>query len=428
MIPSSEFENRRQKLFDLLDDDSILISFGGVAKVSSADETSPFEINRNFIYLTGIDQESSVLLLCKTSGELKEFLFILPAEENKEKWFGKRLTVEEARLRSGIRNILFSDSLEGKLNSILNPAFQEFGDVTKVYLDHDREIKIGEATSTHEYENTLKAVFPGVQVLDLYPLVTKLRLKKSANEIAELRSAIASTRLGVAAVMKQAKPGVKEYELADTFLHVINDDNGYEGLAFYTIMASGVHAACLHYPTPMDTLKPGQLLLMDLGAKKNYYCADVSRTIPVSGKFTDEQKKLYSIVLGCNKMVAAMARPGLTIEDLQKATVEYLASECLAAGLIAKKEDIQNYYFHGISHFIGLDTHDPYLNPLSKDYKQVPLEPGMVISDEPGLYIKEKSVGIRIEDDLLITPNGCEVLTNAIPKEIADLERLLAIR
>jgi Xaa-Pro aminopeptidase len=428
MIPNSEFENRRRKLIDLMDDDSILVAFAGVPKVSSADEELPFEINRNFLYLTGIDQAGSALLLVKTMGEMKEFLFILPFDANKEKWYGKRLTTEEARERSGIRNILVTDSLEGKLNSILNPAFQEFGDVRVVYLDRDREIKIADATSTHEYEKTLKAVYSSVEVKDLYPLVTTLRLRKSTNEIAELRSAIASTRLGVAAVMRQAKPGVKEYELADTFLHVINDDNGYEGLAFYTIMASGVHAACLHYPTPMDTLKEGQLLLMDLGAKKNYYCADVSRTIPVSGKFSEEQKKIYSIVLGCNKMVAALAKPGLTIEDLQNATVEYLASECLSAHLIEKKEDIINYYFHGVSHLIGLDTHDPYLNPLGRDSKKIPLEPGMVLSDEPGLYIKEKNIGVRIEDDLLITASGCEVLTNSIPKEIADLERLLSSR
>jgi len=428
MIPSSEFQNRRRKLLDLMDDDSILVAFSGVPKISSADEELPFEVNRNFHYLTGISQQNSVLLLAKTMGETKEFLFILPFDANKEKWYGKRLTPEEAREKSGLRNVLMVESFEGKVNNILNPSFQEFGDVRKIYLDLDREIKIAEATSTHEYAKTLKAVFPGLEVADFYPLVTTLRLRKSLAEVAELKSAIASTKIGVAAVMAQAKPGVKEYELADTFLHTVNDDNGYEGLAFYTIMASGVHAACLHYPTPLDTLKSDQLLLMDLGARKDFYCADVSRTIPVSGKFTEEQKNLYRIVLGCNKMIAAMARPGLTIDDLQTAAVEYLASECLSLGLIAKKEDISNYYFHCVSHFIGLDTHDPYLNPLDKAYKQVPLEAGMVISDEPGLYLKEQGLGIRIEDDLLITATGCEVLTAGIPKEIADLERILSRR
>jgi Xaa-Pro aminopeptidase len=165
---------------------------------------------------------------------------------------------------------------------------------------------------------------------------------------------------------------------------------------------------------------------MDLGARCSYYCADVTRTVPVNGKFSSFQRNVYDIVLGCNKMVAAMARPGISINDLQKATVEYLSSECLGKGLISKKDDIINYYFHGVSHFIGLDTHDPYLNPLSKEYKDVPLEPGMIISDEPGLYMADKGIGIRIEDDLLITENGCEVLTKDIVKDPDEIERILA--
>lgn len=428
MIEHKEYAARRQHLIDMMDDGSILISFAGVAKVSSGDETLPFEVNRNFYYLTGIDQESSVLLLAKTMGEMKEFLFILPFDANKEKWYGRRLTVDEARERSGVRNVLMTESLTGKVDGILSPAFHEFGEVTKVYLDLDREIKIADSTSTHEYMNTLKAAYSGITFEDFYPLVTTLRLHKSPAEIAEFREAIAATKLGIAAVMSQAKPGVKEYELADTFLHVVNDYTGYQGLAFYTIMASGVHAACLHYPTPLDILKKDQLLLMDLGARHNYYCADVSRTIPVSGKFTETQQKLYEIVLGCNKMVAAMAKPGVTIAQLQDATVEYLASECLAVGFINKKEEITNYYFHSISHLIGLDTHDPYLGWNDKRYKDLPLEAGMIISDEPGLYMKERGLGIRIEDDLLITEEGSEVLTAGIPKEVADLERLLGNR
>ncbi|MBO4540612.1 MAG: M24 family metallopeptidase, partial [Bacilli bacterium] len=156
-------------------------------------------------------------------------------------------------------------------------------------------------------------------------------------------------------------------------------------------------------------------LLMDLGARNNYYCADVSRTIPVSGKFTEIQKRVYEIVLGCNKAVAAYAKPGVTINELQTLTKNYLASELLSKGLIANKEDIGNYYYHGVSHHIGLDTHDP-------GQKDVPLEEGNVISDEPGLYMADLGIGIRIEDDLLIVKGGCEVLTKDIIKEVKDIE------
>ena len=428
MIPSNEFEGRRQRLFNLMDPGSALIVFSGVSKVSSADETYPFEVNRNFYYLTGIDQEDSILMLINTDGEMKEFLFILPFDERKAKWYGKRLTSLEATQISGISNVMVNSALPAKVDGALNPNFLEYGEIHKVYLDLDREIKIADSTSTHEYGNTLKTAYPDLVFADAYPLITTLRLRKSVREIAELRSAIRSTHLGILAVWAAMKPGAKEYEMADLFLKTINDDSGYQGLAFSTIMASGIHGTVLHYPTPKDVIKNDDLLLMDLGARCSYYCADVTRTVPVNGHFNEMQRAIYNIVYGCNKMVAAMARPGVTIDDLQKATVEYLSSECLAKGFIKQKEDLMNYDFHNVSHFIGLDTHDPYLNALDKAYKEIPLEPGMVISDEPGLYMEDKGIGIRIEDDLLITEGGCEVLSKDIIKDPAEIEKYLASR
>jgi Xaa-Pro aminopeptidase len=182
-------------------------------------------------------------------------------------------------------------------------------------------------------------------------------------------------------------------------------------------MASGIHTTVLHYPTPLDTLKKGDMLQLDLGARNGYYCADVSRAFPVDRKFSDIQKTVYEIVLGCNKVIANYAKPGVTLADLQSVTVEYLASECLAKGIISKKEDIKDIYFHSVSHHIGLDTHDPC------EGKSFPLEEGNVISDEPGLYIAELGFGVRIEDDLLITKNGAEVLTADIIKEVSDIEQ-----
>jgi Xaa-Pro aminopeptidase len=427
MIQPTEFENRRQRLFDMMEDGSLLILFSGVSKISSGDETYPFEVNRNFYYLTGIEQEDSILLLVNTAGELKEFLFISPYDPKKERWYGRRLTCAEAEDASGISNVLLTSSFQGKVDGILNPSFQEFGEVKKVYLDLDNEIKIADATSTHDYQKTLGKAYSTLKIDDAYPLITTLRLRKSPREILELQAAIKTTGLGISSVMAMLRPGLREYELADEFHKVINDDNGYQGVSFNTIMASGNHCTCLHYPFPLDTVKEGSLVLMDLGARHNYYCADVTRTVPVAGKFTDEQKQVYEIVLGCNKMVAAMARPGVTIEELQSATVEYLASECLRAGFIKKKEDIINYYFHSVSHFIGLDTHDPYGNVGDKaTYKKIPLEAGMVISDEPGLYMEDRGIGVRIEDDLLITDSGSEILSKDIIKETSDIERFFA--
>jgi len=416
MIKAEEFGERRQRLFDKMEDGSALIVYSGVPKMCSADEIYPFEVNRNFYYLTGISQEDSALLLINAEGERKEFLFVSPFDPVKEKWYGKRLTPEEAQAASGIRNVLQNNALSAKLDSALNENFQEFGDIHKVYLDLEKELKIAEGTSTQDYKEALMKIYRSIQIEDCYGLIVRLRMVKSPSEVAELREAIATTKLGIGAVMALARPGVKEYELANEFLRVVNDDSGYQGLSFPTIMASGVHGACLHYPTPLDVVKKGDLVLMDLGSRNGYYCADISRTIPANGRFDPIQKTVYEIVLGCNKAVAAFVKPGLTLKDLQNFTIEYLSSECLTKGLIAKKEDLVNYYFHSVSHHIGLDTHDP-------GDRELPLEAGNIISDEPGLYLKDKGFGIRIEDDLLVTRDGCEVLSKEIIKEIPDIEQ-----
>ena len=424
MISPNEYAERRQRAVNLMESPSVMILYSGVEKVSSADEGYPFEVNRNFYYLTGIDQPDSVLLLLNSEGEMKEFLFISPFDERKEKWYGKRLKSDEASAISGISNVMTNISFQAKLDLILGE--DAYGEIKRVYLDLDREIKIADDTDTREMKRIIENTYSDVIVNDAFPLITTLRLRKSAREIDELREAIRVTKLGIYAIWANMKDGKKEYELADVFHHTINDESGYQGTSFNTIMAAGRNAAILHYPNPQGQVKDGDLLLCDLGSRHNYYCADVTRCAPVNGKFSDYQRLIYSIVLGCNKMIASIAKPGLTIEELQNRTVEYLASECLRYGIIEKKEDISKYYFHGVSHLIGLDTHDPYKTPLSTESKKIPLEPGMVISDEPGLYIAEKNIGVRIEDDLLITKNGCEVLTKDIVKEIDEIEARLA--
>ena len=416
MIPVSEFISRRQKLFDQLDDGSLAIIFSGVPKKMSHDDDYPFEVNRNFYYLTGIEQEDSVLLLVNSEGQRKEFLLISPFDPVKEKWYGRRLAPEEARDLSGVRNVLLNNALNARVDSALRGSFGDFGDIKTVYLDLEKENKIAESTSTIDYRSSLEAAYPGVTVKDVYPLIVRQRLIKSPAEVAEFEKAVAHTRLGIQAVMALARPGITEYELADQFLKTVNDDSGFQGLSFNTIMAGGRHAVTLHYPLPRGVVSRGECVLMDLGARHGYYCADVSRTIPVSGRFDEFQKMVYEIVLGCNKAVAAFAKPGLTLLELQNFAKEYLAGECLSKGIINRKEDIDKYYYHAVSHQIGLDTHDPGGD------KSTPLAPGMIISDEPGLYIAERNFGCRIEDDLLITEKGCRVLTASIIKEVADVE------
>ena len=416
-VPSQELNARILRFLKGLEDNSVAIVFSGYPKILSEDEDYKFEVNRNFYYLTGVEQEESIALFIKAEGEEKTFLFISPFDETKEKWYGKKLTIEEGKEQSGIQNILLTSSFNSRLEAVLN---DEINLIKNVYFDDSEELKIGSKQYVCDYIASLKNRFPLKNYVSFLPLITRLRMVKSNYEVNEFIKAIESTRLGIRSVMAECRGGVKEYELATTFSKVINDDNEYQGVSFNTIMASGVHAATLHYPNPLGTCKQGDLVLMDLGAKHNHYCADISRTIPVGGKFNEFQKVLYEIVLGCNKAVSNFAKPGVTIKELNDLAIEYLSSECLEAGIISKKEDISKIYFHSISHHIGLDTHD-----LSD--RSLPLEVGNIISNEPGLYIKEKGIGIRIEDDLLITKDGAEVLSKSIIKEIDEIETFYSL-
>lgn len=414
----TELAARRKRVFNAMEDGSILLLFSGVAKRKSLDEDYPFEVNHNFYYLTGIEQEDCVLMLVENQGERKEYLFVLPFDPVKAKWYGKRLSLEEAHSISGIRNILLNHSLEARVHGELSGSFSDFGTVDKIYIDHDPELKIADDTTTLDYAKKLLSCFPGLTLMDARPLIVPLRLKKSRAELEAYEKAVESTRLGIQAMMAAARPGKKEYEIADVFFHVINDDNGNNGLSFPSIVASGKNACTLHYPHPMDTVKEGDLLLVDVGARNEYYCADVSRTFPVSGRFSPIQRTIYEIVLGANKEIAKMARPGVTIPELQSLAIHYMAAECVQKGLIEKEEDIKNVYYHSCSHFIGLDTHDV-------GDRTAPLAEGNIISNEPGLYFESLGIGVRIEDDLLITRSGCIVLTDSIVKNPDEIEALL---
>lgn len=420
MIKSLEYAERRAKIIDKLEDFSVLVLFSGRSKMCSADETYPFVTNRNFYYLTGIDQEDSVLIITKSPISTNTFLFIQPYNELKEKWTGIRLKDFEAKKISGVDNILFYDTWNAKLDVILNEMIQSNGK-SSLYLDLENELKIKESYTTKELKFELESQYADkIDVKNIYDTLVHLRMVKSHEEIQLLKEAARITNLGLNSVLSVIGPNMREYQIAALFEYTIRDVANCK-TSFNTIAAAGKNATILHYPNPIDTLKDGDLMLLDLGAEYGHYCADVSRTYPINGKYFGTAEKIYDIVLGANKNVADICAPGVTIAQLQKATIEFLTDGCLKAGLIKTREEISNYYFHNVSHHIGLDTHDP-------SFRDLPLEPGNVISDEPGLYFKELGIGVRIEDDLLVTKNGCIVLTADIAKEKSDIEKLIASR
>ena len=411
-----ELVNRRMNLLESMKENSVAILFAGVAKIASEDETLPFVVNRNFYYFTNIEQEESVLVLVKGIAEKRAYLFIQEYNELKEKWTGKRLTNEQANKISSIQNVYSLNNLDNILNLILDSSAGQFGKIENVYIDLTDELKVGPKLSTEGYAKKLLEKYPHVKLENVYPLVRDLRMIKSSYEIEQIVKAINATNSGIGNLIKNLRVGMKEYELSDMFEYY-GKVNGRHPLAFNTIVASGKNATCLHYPTQTDTIKEGDMVLFDLGFRNETYCADISRTYPVNGKFNELQKAIYSAVLNCNKAVIRYAKPGLTIQDLQDYATEFLKAECIRNKLMSKDDDIRKYYYHNVSHHLGLDTHDT-------SFREKPLEEGNVITVEPGLYFANLGIGVRIEDDVLIHSDKSEVLSIAIPKEIEDIEKL----
>lgn len=411
-----ELISRRNKLINKMDDDSLLILFGGVSKSRSEDEDYPFSINRNFYYLTGIDQEGSILVIKKEAGLLNETLYVSDYNPLIEKWTGKRLTLKEAKEISYIDNCLFLNQFEVDLESLLKKN-------NNIYLDFSLFYDIKNHYNVEDFKKDILIKNENINFKNIYPLIAELRMIKSDYEIECFKTAINNTNNGLKVLLKNSIEGKSEYELASLFYHTIHSFSHSE-LSFPTISAAGKNATCLHYTTSFDSLKKDDLILFDLGSEYKYYCADISRTFPIGDKFTSLERKIYQIVLDANKLVIKEARPGITIKELNNLVTKYMAKKCVEEKLIEKEEDIKNVYFHSISHFIGLDTHDVsyYSKNPSLRYSEIPLEEGNVISDEPGLYFENLGIGVRIEDDLLIVKNGCECLSKNIIKEIDDIE------
>ena len=419
MIDREEYTLRRNKLFNLLDDNSVAILFSGVGRKKSADENYDFVPNKNFYYLTGIEQENSILLLIKNDGEKQSYLFVDEKDEKIEKWIGYKLTLKEVRDISGVENVAVRTTFDGKMLAFFDSNNATHERISKFYLDLESELKIGESKSTQTYKKELEVV-DKLEVLDVHDMIGDLRKIKSEAEIETLREAIETTNLGLKHALLELKAGKYEYNLRNAFEFAVAEDQDSK-LGFASIVAAGENATILHYPNQKDKIKKGDLVLFDVGAAKNYYSADISRTYPESGKFSELQKKIYEIVLNCNKQTSKFMRPGITLNEANEFAKQFLAAECVEKGLISSKEEISRVYYHSVSHFLGLDTHD-------SGHKDDKLVPGNVVTCEPGLYFKELGIGVRIEDDVLITENGSEVLSEGILKEVNQIEKMLRTR
>lgn len=404
---------RREAVLERMPRGSMAILYSGVEVHVSADEYAPFQGNRNFFYLTGLRRENMALVMDKTGERASVTLFIEPANPDAERWYGRKVTVEEARETSGLQDVQFIQDLDAAID---RKMVRE--DVEQVYFDTYRHSQGDQPDHNNRKALEFAANYPGTPVRSLFPLVAAGRMWKDADEVAVTREAIRLTKEGLENVLAHLRPGMKEYQAQADFEYTVQF-LGADGMAFPTIAGSGPNGTMLHYGTNRDCCEDGSLLLLDLGARVDGYCADITRTYPVNGKFTDRQRRVYQAVLKANREIASMAKPGLTFRDLQVRCSEILAQGCMELGLIKDPSEIGKYYMHGVSHPLGIDVHD-----VSGRDGSV-LKPGMVITDEPGLYIDEWEIGIRIEDDLLITETGCEVLSEGVLRDPDEIEAFM---
>lgn len=409
------FIKNRDNLINLIEDKSLVILFAGEASFKSADEKYSFTPNRNFYYLTGINEEHHILVMEKQNDELFETMYILRPNEMQEKWTGKTIRDYEAREITGINNVKYLDNFNVDLSNILMS-----GNIKNIYLDLERRSFDEEFSYPQRFAKILKEKYANIEIKSVYNEIANLRKIKSKEEIEEMQKAIDITTKGVQELMKNCKPGMKEYQLEAYFDFTLKQ-SGVTDFAFNTIAAAGKNATVLHYVDNNSELKDGELILFDLGAQFNYYNGDISRTFPINGKFTERQKEVYNEVLKVNEEITKMLTVGVTFREVNDKANDLIAEACIRLGLIEDKKDFRKYYFHSIGHSLGLDTHD-----VGERWGE--LKEGMVFTVEPGIYIEEEEIGIRIEDDVLITKQGPVVLTKDCIKTVEEIEEFMANR
>ncbi len=409
------YSARRQKLLENKQGPCMVCIFSGHAPMRSLDESYPFVVDRSFFYLTGIQRENMVLVLKKSyKDEYSEALYIEPYDEVMAKWVGGRMRAAEATEISGIQQISSVEDFDGHLNGYIERS-RGLGKL-HVYLDLWRYRKDQADTPAHSLAAKLQQRYPAVAIEEIYGDLAAMRAIKDEKELELMGKAQEATRIAIEAMLRHAQPGMNESELEGAFDFSLYKQNVRQH-AFPSIVAGGIRATTLHYVENNQEVKDGELVLIDLGSACQNYCSDISRTFPVNGKFTDRQKELYNTVLEAQNIVIREAKPGMTLGDLNNLVMAFYESKLESLGLT---KSVRDYYYHSVSHQLGLDTHD-----ICTDRERT-LAPGMVITVEPGLYVEEEAIGIRIENDVLITDSGCIDLSAAIPRTVEEIEAIMA--
>ena len=408
---ASFFQGRREAFMKDAKEGDVVILTGAKEHARNSDIMFPFRQESSFYYLTGFEEPDSVAILSKRNFTL----LVRPKNKQEEIWTGRRAGAQGAKRKYGADEAYPIDQLETTLDKISKTA---------------KRIKLIPAETNLELSKRIEGHFKAVE--DATPELNKLRMVKTPEEIALITRANEISSEAHIKAMKECRRTngpINECQIKGLMERVFTE-RGAPRVAYPSIVASGVNATILHYMEDNQDAYPGDLVLIDAAAEYGCYSADITRTWPISGKFTEEQKEIYQIVLDAQNQVIEAVQPGVTITELHEISVQVIFDGLSKLGLIKDKESVKQFYPHTIGHYLGLDTHDVSPFSWSGGAKEIPLEPGMVITVEPGIYIQEddetvdpkwRGIGVRIEDNILVTPTGSKNLTQ-VPRTIEEIE------
>ena len=415
------FIDNRERFKSMMEPNSLAIFHSNDIYPTSADGTMPFKQATDILWLSGVDQEDSVLVIFPDAkrNEDKELLFLTETNDLIAVWEGEKLTKNEAFEVSGIKTVYWLSEFDTIMKSLMSQT-------ENVYLLTQEHLRRNTPVQTREMRLNaeLKIIYPNHNYKRSAPFLNKLRSVKTALEIEVMKIAAEITAAGFNRVLKFLKPDCWEHEIEAEFIHEFVKRRS-RGFAYSPIIGSGSNACVLHYLENNKQCISGDLVLIDVGAEYANYACDVTRCFPVNGKFTDRQREVYESVLRVEKASIELLKPGAVLSEYHKRVGDFMTKELINLNLLTQEEvDNQNpswpaykkYFMHGTSHYLGLDVHDYGL------WDGSPMEAGMVFTCEPGIYIPEEGIGIRIEDDILITSNGYINLTKEIPKEVSEIE------
>ncbi len=422
-LDSKIFIQNRKRFVSKMQKNSIAIFVSNDEFPSNGDALHEFKQNSDLFWLSGIEQESTMVVLFPDNPDPKyrEVLVLVRPQELKEIWDGKRLRANEATAISGMTTIVWEDTLDGMLQQWIHLA-------DAIYLDSNENDRKNNLVRTAEYRfiDEMKSRYPLHQYLRAAKILKELRGIKTAAEVVVIQKAIDITEVAFRRLLQFIKPGVFEYEIEAEIYHSFLSQRA-TGAAYHSILASGDNARTLHYTSNNNQCKDGELILMDFGAAYGGYNADLTRTVPVNGKFTKRQKEVYNACLHLHDYAKSILKPGISILKYTDKVGEEATKQFLKIGLLSKtdikNEDKNNpayrkYLYHGISHHLGIDVHD-------LGTRTAPIEAGMVFTVEPGIYIKEEGMGVRIENNVWVTKTGNQDLFKNIPIKAEEIETLM---